>query len=145
MKPFGLASFAAVLFVAVTVQAGDDEQKKEKAALQGVWKILSLETNKGKDDGAEGATLEFDKDGKNITFTKGGDVKKGTFTVNPAGKPKEIDIKPENENKTFEGIYQVEKDTLKICLAPDSNDGRPTEFAVKEGKNFILLTLERAK
>lgn len=146
MKMLGLASFAASLFVVLTVQAGDDAaQKKEKAALEGVWKIVSLETNKGKDAGAEGATLEFDKEGKNITFTKDGQAKKGTFTLNPVGKPKEIDIKPSDENKTFEGIYQLEKDKLKICMAPDSGDGRPGEFALKDGKNYVLITLERAK
>ena len=146
MKALGLASFAAGLFVAITAYAGEDEaQKKEKAALQGTWKITSLESNKGKDDGAAGATLEFDKEGKNIVFTKGDQTKKGTFKLNPAAKPKEIDINPSDENKTFEGVYVLEKDSLKICLAPDAGDGRPGEVALKDGKNYILITLERAK
>src|SRR5262245_23093415 len=102
MKTLGLASFAAGLFIVLTAQAGDDEaQKKEKAAFAGTWKIVSLESNKGKETELEGATLEFDKEGKNLTFTKGSETKKGTFTLNPSGKPKEIDIKPSDENKTF--------------------------------------------
>ena len=147
MKPLGLAlaSFVGCLVVALTVQAGDDAQKKEKAALQGVWKIVEFEGPDGKKDDAVGATLEFDKDGKNMTFTKGSETKKGTFTLNPAGKPKEIDITPDNENKAFEGIYEIKGKTLKICLCPGGNDGRPTEFAVKDGKKFVLLTLEKAK
>ena len=146
MKTLGFGSFAACLLAVCAAQGGDDAaQKKEKAALEGTWKIVSLETNKGKDAGAEGATLEFDKEGKNITFTKDGQTKKGTFKLNPAGKPKEIDINPENENKTFEGIYAAEKDTLKICLAPEAGEGRPSEFALKDGKNYILIKLERAK
>jgi uncharacterized protein (TIGR03067 family) len=146
MKALGLASFAATLFIAVAAQAGDDEaQKKERAALHGVWKIISLENNKGKDPNIEGATLEFDKDGKNLTFSKDGQTKKGTFTVNPTGKPKEIDIKPNDENKTFEGIYRIEKDKMTLCLAPDSGDGRPNEFALKEGKNYLIIIMERSK
>ena len=49
MKALGLASFAAVLFVALSAQAGDDAAlKKEKAALQGVWKVVSFEGPDGK-------------------------------------------------------------------------------------------------
>ena len=146
MKPLRLASFAAGLFVALTAYAGDEAaQKKEKSALQGMWKITSLETNKGKDANAVGAVLEFDQDGKNLTYAHNGETKKGTFKLNPAGKPKEIDISPADENKTFEGIYQIDKSTLKICLAPDAGDGRPTEFAVKDTKNYVLIVLEKAK
>ena len=65
--------------------------------------------------------------------------------LNPAGKPKEIDIMPSDENKTFEGIYQIDKTTLKICLCPGSNDGRPSEFVIKDGKQHVLIIMERAK
>jgi uncharacterized protein (TIGR03067 family) len=145
MQSIGVASFAAGLLLVLGAQGDEAALKKDKAALQGAWKIASFETTKGKDANFEGAMLEFDKEGKNLTFTFNGQTKKGTFKLNPAGKPKEIDIKPADEDKTFEGIYQVEKDTLKICLATDINDGRPSEFAPKEGKNFALIVLERAK
>jgi uncharacterized protein (TIGR03067 family) len=143
MQPIGVASFAAGLLLVLGAQGDEAALKKDRAALQGAWKVTSFETNKGK--AFEGAMLEFDKDGKNLTFTHNGETKKGTFKLNPAGKPKEIDISPADENKTLEGIYQIDKDTLKICLAPDGNDGRPSEFATKEGKNFVLIVLERAK
>jgi uncharacterized protein (TIGR03067 family) len=146
MKTLGLGSFTFAWLVVLSVYAGDDAAlKKERAALQGVWKIIELETPKGKEDDIVGATLEFDKDGKNITFTKGTETKKGTYKINPAGKPKEIDFMPADENKTMEGIYQIEKSKLKLCLCPDGSDGRPGEFAVKEGKRFVLITLEQAK
>ncbi len=146
MRTFGLASFAVALVVVLSAQGGDDAtQKKEKAALHGKWKIVSLETNQGKDNNVEGAIMEFDKDGKNLTFTKDDKSKKGAFKLNPSAKPKEIDIVPADENKTFEGIYQIEKSTLKLCLAPDAGDGRPSEFALKDGKNYVLITMERVK
>jgi uncharacterized protein (TIGR03067 family) len=147
MKALGLTAFAATLFVALAAQGGDDETlKKENAALQGVWKITKFENPKGEEDGnLAGATLDFDKDGKNLTFTHNGETKKGAFRLNPAGKPKEIDISPANEDKTHEGIYQVEKSTLKICLTMNPGDGRPSEFATKDGKGFVLITLEKQK
>lgn len=146
MKTLGLASFTGCLIVAVTVQAGGEaDLKKEHTALQGVWKIIGFETPDGKKDDLNDATMEFDRDGKTLTFTKGNDTKKGTFKLNPAGKPKEIDIKPNDDNKTFEGIYEIKGKTLKLCLCPDGNDGRPSEFAIKDGKKHVLITMERAK
>lgn len=146
MKTLGLAAFAASLLVVVAAQGGDDAAlKKERAALQGVWKITKFEKAQGEDANLIDATLEFDKDGKNITFTRNDDTKKGTFKLNPAGKPKEIDISPVGEGKTMEGIYQIEKSTLKICMADRAGDGRPSEFAVKEGKSYVLITLEKQK
>ncbi len=146
MKALGLTAFAVSMFVVLAAQAGDDAAlKKERAALQGVWKITKVEKAQGEDANLIDATLEFDKDGKNITFTHNGDTKQGTFKLNPAGKPKEIDISPADQDKTMEGIYQIEKTTLKICMADQAGDGRPTEFATKEGKGFVLITLEKQK
>src|ERR1700722_8840185 len=106
MKALGLTTFATSLFVVFAVQGGDEAAlKKERAALQGMWKITKFETPKGADDNVPGATLEFDKEGKNLTFSHNGETKKGTFKLNPSGKPKEIDVMPENEDKTIEGIY----------------------------------------
>jgi uncharacterized protein (TIGR03067 family) len=145
MKSLGLASFAATLFVVLAAHGGDDAAlKKDKAALQGVWKVVSFETPDGKKEDIVGATLEFDKDGKGLTYSKDSESKKGTFKLNPAGKPKEIDITQGDDNQVKEGIYQIEKTTLKICLSTGS-DGRPNEFAVKDGKKHVLITLEKAK
>ena len=125
MKILGLASFAACLLVVFTASAGEEAAlKKERAVLQGAWKIVGFETPDGKKDDAINATVEFDKDGKNMTFTKDGETKKGTFKLNPAGKPKEIDISPSDENKTMAGIYELDKTKLKICLATGANDAR---------------------
>jgi uncharacterized protein (TIGR03067 family) len=136
----GFAAAAAVLL------AGGDEaaQKKEKARLEGQWKVLRLETPKGEKDDFKGALLVFDAAG-NLELRKDGDTKKATFKINPAAKPKEIDITPDDNNdRTMKGIYQIEKDMLKICLNERGED-RPTEFAAKEGGTHVLITAEKAK
>ena len=129
----------------LTVQGDDAALKKEHAALEGPWKIVSLESASGKDEKLEGAVLEFDKDAKSIAFMKDSLNRKGTYKINPAGKPKEIDLMPGDDNKRLEGIYEIDKDKLKLCIAEDTNDGRPIEFALKEGKRYVLIHLERAK
>ncbi|MSU77000.1 MAG: TIGR03067 domain-containing protein [Gemmataceae bacterium] len=139
--------FVFVVFTGFVVRAGDEAAlKKETAALQGVWKVVDAETTDGKNAGLMDATLEFDKAVKSMTLTtKNGAAKKGTVTLSPLAKLKEINITPEGENREFEAIYQIEKTTLKICVSPDPLEGRPTEFAAKDGKKYILLTLEKAK
>jgi uncharacterized protein (TIGR03067 family) len=146
MKALGLTAFAATFLAALAAQGGGDAAlKKETAALQGIWKIVAFETLEIRDHDEIGATLEFGRDGKNGTFAQNDESKKLAFKLNPAGKPKEIDISAENEIKTMEGIYQIEKSTLIICLAIDPGDGRPTEFATKEGKSYAVITLEKQK
>jgi uncharacterized protein (TIGR03067 family) len=145
MHSIGIASFAVGLLLVVGTQGDEAALKNEKAALEGAWKVAGAETAEGKDTAGDGATLEFDKDGKTFTFTLNGEAKKGTFKLNAAGKPKEIDFTLANEDRTMEAIYVIEKTTLKICLALGANDGRPTEFATTAGKYFVLAELERVK
>src|SRR5947209_18483886 len=86
MTKYALAVLAAALLVAA------DDAKKDQQALQGTWRPVSSERG-GKAEGEEAKehTLTFEKD----TFTvKRGDqvMIKGTFTVDPAKKPKTIDM-----------------------------------------------------
>ena len=137
-------SFVAGVVLLVGGQADEAALKKEKARFKGTWKIVRFENPQGEDDKLKGAEVEFDAEG-GLELRHDGETKKQKYKINPAAKPHEIDIVHEND-KTMRGIYRLEKDTLKICLCADSNsDQRPTEFAVKEGAPFVLVTLERAK
>ncbi len=120
-------------------------QKKEKARLVGKWTITKLTTPKGDQDGPVGATLTFGKEGT-LEYRKECETKKATFKLNPSAKPKEIDLVPEDDtNKTWRGIYEVKKDTLKICLDPSGDSQRPTKFEAPEGGSNVLIILEKAK
>ena len=141
-----LGSLAVVVLAVYSAHGGDEAAlKKVRAALEGKWKVVSMETFKGKDEGAVGSTFEFDKEGRYVWVTGKGNqlLKKARFKLNPGRK--EIDIDPDNETRTYEGIYAIEKDKLTICLALNASDGRPTEFAIKDGKNHAVIKLERAK
>ena len=72
---------------------------------------------------------------------------KGTFKLDASKKPKQIDITPtdgDEKDKVIHGIYSLEKDELKICIARGDKE-RPTEFESKEGSGHMLVTLKRAK
>lgn len=133
-----LATAAGLVFlVAATAQDNDAAIKKDLKQFKGTWQFESLETADGKQDDFEGATLMFD--GAKIEFKKGDETKKATFTINPAGKPKEIDIKA--DDKEMHGIYKFEKSKLTMCIC-EATDARPSEFAAKD--THALITLKRA-
>jgi uncharacterized protein (TIGR03067 family) len=145
MKAFGL-SLVAGLVLLVGAQAGDDAAlKKELTALQGKWTFVKLESGGKEPEDFKGSTMEFLNDGKTVQFAKGDLVKKGTFEVNPATKPKTITIFPNDEGNVMFGIYKIEKDVMTICATERVSDRRPTEFALKEGKKFVIVTAERTK
>jgi uncharacterized protein (TIGR03067 family) len=136
-----LLTVAAGLVFLATAGAQDNDPaiKKDKGILKGTWKFESFETAEGKKDDIDGATLSFDAD--KIEFKKGDEIRKGTFTINPAGKPKEIDFKA--DDKDMVGIYKIEKETLTMCVCLEPNQARPGAFAAKEA--CVLVTLKRLK
>jgi uncharacterized protein (TIGR03067 family) len=76
-------------------------------------------------------------------------VEKGTegiYHLDPTKSPRQIDFTILGEIKrTGLGIYQLDGDTLKVCLSidPAKVDQRPNEFATKEGEMRVLLTFKR--
>ena len=60
-------------------------------------------------------------------------------TVNVKPKPAHIDVL-HNKEKSL-GIYELDRDTLRICMGPWLGP-RPTDFKSK-GKNVVLVTLMR--
>ncbi len=140
-----LAFTVAFLLLNGALAVGQDDDaavKKEKELLKGSWKFESVKSQQGEKEDFADAKLEFFTDGK-IQFTKGTEQKKATYKINPAGKPKEIDLKPEGKDDAMQGIYRIEKDTLTICICEGQNVARPAEFEAKD-KN-VLVTLKRVK
>ena len=142
MKKLMALSSLVFLTVSVAVAQDDAAVKKDKELLKGIWKIESMEGAQGKKDDFEGATLEFKTDG-NLEFTKGGETKKATYSINPAGKPKELDLKPEDKDEAILGIYRIEKEVLTICIVEGQGNARPTEFAAKDRN--VVVKLKRVK
>jgi RNA polymerase sigma factor (sigma-70 family) len=91
--------------------------------------------------------------GDEFTAKKGFEVLyKGKFKLDISKSPKAIDLKivealapnEDNEGKTVLGIYALDGDDLKLCLATPGEEDRPTKLAGEAGKH-VLLTLKREK
>jgi uncharacterized protein (TIGR03067 family) len=139
-------TFALTTALVLTTGAAAQDAKKEQALLQGKWKAVKLEIE-GKEIAAnELAELKISVEGDQFIGKKGaGDPEKNQMKLDPAKKPKAIDLTPlsgPSEGMTLQGIYTLDGDTLKMCLAlPGAN--RPDAFAA--GEMRVLITLQRVK
>jgi uncharacterized protein (TIGR03067 family) len=73
-------------------------------------------------------------------------VLNGTFDIDSAKKLKTIDFTVKDNGwgrKVWKGIYELDGDTWKICIAANENIPRPREF--KSQFDVILYTYERVK
>jgi uncharacterized protein (TIGR03067 family) len=134
--------------------AGQGEPSRDDLdKLGGTWLTVSL-VNDGKtlvDEKAlspKGPTTNLVYDG-NTWMIKVGDktVARGVFKIDPTKMPKEIDIMDESgvkNDQTKLGIYELEVDTYKYCLAP-AGKPRPTELKSIAGRGHILGVSNRAK
>ncbi len=67
----------------------------------------------------------------------------GLYRLDPALKPKAIDIAQSSSPEDLFGIYQLDGDRLRIAYR--KGGPRPTEFNSETGSNVTILELEREK
>ena len=88
--------------------------------------------------------------GDRVALVEGIDGKptNGTFKIDPAKRPKQINWQIELgvHGVSYLGIYELEGDILKLCLGNPLVDGeRPTEFATKPDDAQKLIVFKRKK
>jgi uncharacterized protein (TIGR03067 family) len=134
-----LAALAMVLTCKLaTVHAGEDG---DQGKFQGVWSVAKGEKAGHDAHGGDlqGLTMTFT--GDKFTWKKGDHEVEGTFCLDPSKKLKEISIVA--HGNTMPGIYKLEGDDLKICVA--MGEDRPTDFTTKAGTKTMLIVLKRSK
>ena len=129
----------------------DDPPKTDLEKLTGTWLTVSL-VNDGKtlvdedDPPKEGPTTKLVYDGTKWMINVGDKtVASGVFKIDATKTPKEIDIMDESgkrNDKTKLGIYELDGDEYKFCLAP-AGEPRPTEFKSKAGSKHSLGVSKR--
>lgn len=138
---FGVLIACAVA-VAAPIPKKDDKPKSDSEAILGAWVLDKFE---GQDQPPPGVVVKFNftKDGK-MGIELGDRMReKGGYKIDPNTKPKSIDI-ADPQGETTLGIYELDGDTLKMCIVRGKNMVRPTEFKVT-GKKMMLFHLKRVK
>ena len=127
----------AVVLIAAAARLEDPDQQK----LQGKWIVEKFEYNGNPVERLKDAVREF-KDGKySLTPTMGEGIE-GAVTLDPATKPKTIDL--DVNGRILKGIYQLDGDTLKLCYNLRAEE-RPTEFVSKPDSGLIVVIHKRGK
>jgi len=141
--------YQTFLILAVGLLIADDPKdaavKKELEQLKGNWAATSYVKDGKPAPEQDLKMIKLSIAGDRVTFTKGKDVRKSTYKLDPTQKPKALDIvmiEGPDKGKTLLGIYEVTGDDLRICLAI-LDKPRPKEFAAKP--ETILETWKREK
>ena len=127
--------------------AKDDAIKKERQKYIGTWRVTSLIVD-GKEISEEDAkkiSVINEADGKWTIQVEGKPLARGISDIDPTTKPKTIDFTPSdgaNAGQTCLGIYELGKNTRKLCYAPP-NKHRPSEFASNPGTGYVVVTFKR--
>jgi uncharacterized protein (TIGR03067 family) len=142
----------AALFTLAAASAADPV-KSDQAALQGTWRLFSVEINK------EPIPLEDLKEGDKVmpvTLVVKGDSyvchlgKQSldlTFKMDPGKTPKTIDmtfVSGPEKDKVLHGIYKLDADTYTVCRHVDPDQPRPTVFETKKDSGLMLVVWKRA-
>jgi uncharacterized protein (TIGR03067 family) len=141
----GLAAWCALgTFVLTNAQQAD--MPKIEQTIQGTWRLVGFEQN--------GNEIPVDQgQDRTIFFGGGAFVVRDGFTMRQAGtiavdtstSPKSITMiigQGEDQNKSFLGIYAIEKDTLKLCL-DRRGQNRPEKFETDDKSDRTLATYTR--
>jgi uncharacterized protein (TIGR03067 family) len=151
-----------LILVALMSMAGCSSNKDgDKERLEGNWKVVSITS------GSEGeAPQELIRDmiivinGDTWKTLSAGQASEESFKVDTAKNPKTIDLtrtpivgvisdgknqnRPEVKSEILLGIYTLEGDRLRICLAKPG-EKRPSQFPEKPQDGVVVLVLERDK
>jgi uncharacterized protein (TIGR03067 family) len=130
-----------------------DAPKKDPEAILGTWVCVSGEENGVAGKGSKGTRVTFTAEEMIFATEKKEVTARATYKADPDKSPKQITICVKVEIKgagtidTFaRGIYQLDKDELKICWGTQGAEGPPPkEFKTDVGSNAKLMTYKRDK
>ncbi len=149
----GLVVYGPALAAPAKVGNKKPDLATDEAKLQGVWEVVEL--IKGGEKVMPKAMLEgrveFRSDGFRFILTPNGMAEitrtAATFKLDSAKSPKAIDMTLTDvtqKGQTIKGIYELDGDNLKLCLANSPTESRPTKFKAEEG-DLVLFKLKRSK
>jgi uncharacterized protein (TIGR03067 family) len=145
MKKTAIAILLIAGLVVAEARSKETLSKNDLAKLQGSWRVVAGES-KGKPK-PEDAVKDLKWIVKGNMITLKGDEGKNfelRFKINATKKPKTIDVINPERKETVQGIYQLDKDTWKLCVGVPG-EKRPADFKTREDLNTALFVLEREK
>jgi len=138
-----MAMVAAALFLAWFWTPGDQQR------IQGTWRLSSVQRN-GANDPNLGpfGDASFHFRGNRITIQfPGGQLVEQTFRLDPAQKPKAIDIVTVDpgggQGQRMDAVYELNGDTFTVCIQSNRLTDRPREVATRPEDGATLMVFKR--
>jgi uncharacterized protein (TIGR03067 family) len=127
--------------------AADDAALAERQRLVGVWKGHAVEGTGEKPGGPVKLTVTITLEQISAVQDDKKDLGAGSYKLNPAAQPKRLDgtyVRGQVPKGLYQGIYQLEGDTLKWCTALPRGKEPPREFRTEKGIYLMILKRERS-
>lgn len=144
-----LSLLAAGLFASVLLAAPvpkDKEKVKDEEAIVGSWSIDNFDAAGEKPPPPDQvAAIRFVFADKGVFTMTGGPAERGegTYKLDPAAKTKTIDIT--FDGRKMLGLYELDGDTLKLCIPNSPDSPRPEEFKADGKARVAIITFKRVK
>jgi uncharacterized protein (TIGR03067 family) len=150
MRASWFAATVVLLWLAAAVPVPADDKDDDAKGLQGVWVVDPATYKDVKDEGVLKEMKAIRIIIENNSFTMKhppANEEKGTYRFDMSKKPKQIDLYGDTGQLQAQGIYELEKDRLKLCWDRQfKTRGRPTKFAAgMNGEDPFLIVLVREK
>jgi uncharacterized protein (TIGR03067 family) len=144
LGPKFIAVACVVFLTATSARAEDKKPAKVPDELQGVWQLIKVEVNGEANDPLGGGSPRWVVKGDKISY---GGEEIIQLTADAFTTPRVIDLTFRDPERTFEGIYVVEKGKLKVCLnkRTEGAKDRPDAFETKDKEERVLLIFEKEK
>jgi uncharacterized protein (TIGR03067 family) len=123
-----------------------EASERELRRHQGTWIVTSM-VREGQEAPAEiVASIRRIVEGEHVVWKRDGKRFAGTaLELDPAADPKAIDVIPDggpSRGEKVRGIYELDGETLRICMAGPGQD-RPKAFRADKGSGHTLTTFRR--
>ena len=148
MRLFLLLCATAGLLLAAPVPK--EKAKADAELILGKWEFEKFDSAGGPappEGYFAGMGFEFKKDNL-LTSTPPTKLmekaEEGTYELNTEAKLKELDFSVGKES-TGKALYEIDGDTLKICISQQSSKVRPAELKADMTAQTAILTFKRAK
>lgn len=147
----GTALLLACLGAPAAADPPADAFAKELKAMAGTWRPVSAENNGNMSPERDLKELRWIRDEAGKWALQWGDKTVLEWTVrriDAMKKPKTIDIEVTagpHKGQLYQGIYELDGDTLRVCLAMPERAERPTEFSARKGSISALVEFKRVE
>ena len=115
--------------------------RSDDSNIQGTWRVVFPEDNgrSAPPEALRDILFVITKD--KVIMESGGRKQESTYKLDPSTSPKSIDITAEGRTKP--GIYDLQGDTLRICISEET-EVRPNAFdSQPDSVNDLVITMKR--